>query len=580
MLTEPTRISKEEWTYSKMFSPVLDVGPFDWNAGKFKNISNQEIILVLSGQLLACFFFIIFPCLIYNCGWIEAPYALLHEYAPDNSRLGMEVIRWTLTIGLALFGYVLMNTAILSMTFCIFFYFRESKEKVYGKLRHLMDHTIVLRSHANSWMASLFLFIASLYLFSLTQAEANEMKKIQGVVDYIPQISLEKTAAMMSNIAIGQGFRHYGESHSTNFFVKSLIATVFVGTSLIFLEKILVQKISSIFYYGSFAQRIKNNSFAVKATERLREYIKGHRPDWDGMQTDVLIFRGLNRAGASVITVADVAEHMGLADAETYFDLLDLDNTKELNQAQVTRALKFFYEEQDGLRAAMLDQQKIIGKLDRLFMFFIATFIFVICMAIFHVSIQTILAALGGLGGFLFFMSEGALKTAFESIIYVIFTHPFDVGDHVVIKGEGHTVKELGLWACTFEGPGNRITYISNARLRSEAIINTRRSPAQAETIRINILPTTSNEKLQQLEANLLEFVKKNHRDYMPKLAFPNVSIIDQETMRLDIQLTHRGNFQDTELKNKRTTSFILYLKETMQQMDIKVSPPKWREIN
>ena len=66
---------------------------------------------------------------------------------------------------------------------------------------------------------------------------------------------------------------------------------------------------------------------------------------------------------------------------------------------------------------------------------------------------------------------------------------------------------------------------------------------------------------------------------YQPYPTYTNtviksVKLVDRDRMELVIGLNHKSNFQNLELKNKRSKEFMLYLKEALTALNIKLSPP------
>jgi small-conductance mechanosensitive channel len=106
-------------------------------------------------------------------------------------------------------------------------------------------------------------------------------------------------------------------------------------------------------------------------------------------------------------------------------------------------------------------------------------------------------------------------------------------------------------------------------------IINNRRSPFQSERVKINVVPSTPNDKIASLEAKLCAFLQKNSKDYVPKLDLGGFSIINHDIMEISIQIFHRGNFQDEQLRTRRTRNFVLYLKDAISECGITLSPPE-----
>ena len=230
------------------------------------------------------------------------------------------------------------------------------------------------------------------------------------------------------------------------------------------------------------------------------------------------LFDAICPTGSEVISANDLRGYLPEADVEKYFEMLDPEAHGDLRRSEFSLAVRHFFEERDALSRTVTDQTRIINKVDRLLLVFFVFIWIIAAMIVFNVSATTALATIGSAGVAFTFVFSSAARTAFESIVFVIFTHPFDVGDKVLIKNEIYIVKELGLWSSTFYGPGRRITYITNSVLRTQMIVNVRRSPLQNEVISIKIHPLTSSDHLQALEKRLNEFIKANTRDYVPPI--------------------------------------------------------------
>lgn len=558
---------------------------FDWRRGTFTTDDEVPLWLKLLLHLVICAALIVVPVTLYSKGLVATPYQLFASEPPKVYSQGLELIRATLFLAMGYLAFVLTNILAITMTYSVYHYYRlRGRSSTPAKARRIIDHMLFLRVYAAWFVTSIVLLAGAFILYPISPEEAAlQLKEIalgaaaeekggkgKGGND------LQEAAEVITGLAAARSLREYGAGHSLQFFVNRLAAALFVFCGLILLEKIVIQKIMGIFYYRSFGTRIEENTFGVKTTRRLRELILQRHPELTGADLSTIIFSGLCPTHRSAITVADMVAYVPSTDADRLFQMLDPDSVGELNLIQVRRSVTRLLDEQENLHLALLDQAQVIRKLDRLFMVFAIILAMIPWMALFQVSLQTILVALAGISSFVLAASNSTVKTAFESIVFVIFTHPFDVGDKVMIRDDEYVVKELGLWTTTFIGSTNQLTYIANSKLRTEMIVNTRRSPFQSELVRVSVLPSTSREQIKALEAKLLAFLEANPRDYVPRLTINGFTIINKDTMRIEIPLTHRGNFQDSALKASRSSAFILYLKEALLECGISISPPAW----
>ncbi|KAG1223198.1 hypothetical protein G6F68_020413 [Rhizopus microsporus] len=98
----------------------------------------------------------------------------------------------------------------------------------------------------------------------------------------------------------------------------------------------------------------------------------------------------------------------------------------------------------------MRDLSQATGKLDIILMvIFIVVWVIIVCAA-FGVNVGTDLMPLWSAFVAASFIFGTSAKDAFEAIIFVFVTHPFDAGDRVFIGTENWVVNEVGLLVTTF----------------------------------------------------------------------------------------------------------------------------------
>lgn len=543
---------------------------FNWNTGTFEQpLGSWPLGLKLLVHLTTAAAIVV-TCVVIIVNDLVAGSSNLIAENPDHSRILVEIIRWSIFLGLGYMGYVLANCATsFTVKLAGVAYKVRSREAPVG-IRRFFDAIVWLNPYICRFIGGTTLLFAAFWLFPLSVEEQKQIIFDPNLLRPTPTTKEEAandiTRLFTEPNLIGR--------HSFHFLVSRAVMALLVFLGIILLEKIILRNIAMTFYLRSYGKRVDNNTFVLKTSKTLRRMVLASREDLCDKSTAIIIFEGVCPQNRQYITSSDIATLIRGIDADRYFQLVDAEGDGKMSLEFFTHALDLQVQENEILRTGLQQQAGIINKLDSLFSFFCYFVIAIAAIILFQVSIQDILAPLAGIMAIVLFLSTGTLKTAVESILFVIFTHPFDVGDHVIIKGEAYVVKELGLWTTTFESSNGNLTYIANSRLRTELIINNRRSPFQNELITFNVLPAVPLEKLQALEARMLDFVRDHPKDYVPKLSLSGYAIVDNGTMKMQFQLFHRGNFQDAALKDQRTKKFYLALKEAINSCDVILSNP------
>jgi small-conductance mechanosensitive channel len=245
-----------------------------------------------------------------------------------------------------------------------------------------------------------------------------------------------------------------------------------------------------------------------------------------------------------------------------------------MTKEQFCAAIDTMYNERNAIDRAFMDQCNILNKFNSLLMTIVWLLAFLICMVIMDPPIKFLVTFSITLLGGAMFMFRDTAKKAFDSIVFVIFTHPFDAEDWILIREEMYQVHEVGLWTTTFLTSEGKLTYIANRNLVSVPITNLRRSPQMSEAIPFTVVPSTSPEKIKTLESKLVAWLKLHERDYSSSLFIYGFKLIDKDHLKLEVKLTHKTNFNDQIKKDMRTRRFVFKLKEFINELGIELSPP------
>ncbi|KAF8315392.1 hypothetical protein DL93DRAFT_2057318 [Clavulina sp. PMI_390] len=259
-------------------------------------------------------------------------------------------------------------------------------------------------------------------------------------------------------------------------------------------------------------------------------------------------------------------------DAATAFSLFDQDGNGDISKKEMRNAVQRIYKERKALTASLKDMSSAVAKLDGVLLGVACLILLFVCLLIFNRSntVESLVPLATLVLGFSFIFGHSA-QLLFESLIFIFSTHPFDVGDLVIIDSTPLFVKEFGLYSTVFTRADHLIT--PNALLASSKLIhNVRRSGSMWESTSIQVAYDTPMSQVELLKTKLRSFMAhpENYREW----GSPGCEIwIDKMDFQNDISLTvaieHRANFQDWGGRWARRNKFMRHLKVTLEELNI-----------
>ncbi|KDR83508.1 hypothetical protein GALMADRAFT_55000 [Galerina marginata CBS 339.88] len=245
------------------------------------------------------------------------------------------------------------------------------------------------------------------------------------------------------------------------------------------------------------------------------------------------------------------------ASAEDAFKVLDSDNNGDLSRAEIKTVLLKVYKERRFLSRSMRDVGEALKTLDRILLFFAGVILFFIALSVFGVNVANSLTSVYTVGIAASFIFKNAASSAFDAIMLLFVTHPYDTGDRVMIGQENLIVKKVGLFATVFARSDGSETYYFNSQLFTQFILNVRRSGKTFENLTMQVAWTTPLTKLDALEKCLNDWLStEEHRWFEPSTNITLQNIEFQRYLELTIGIGHNGNWQDWGLRNARKTAF------------------------
>ncbi|KAI9004677.1 Mechanosensitive ion channel-domain-containing protein [Gaertneriomyces semiglobifer] len=264
-------------------------------------------------------------------------------------------------------------------------------------------------------------------------------------------------------------------------------------------------------------------------------------------------------------------------DAVEAFALMDQDGNGSVTKKELKESIVGIYREHRRLARAMRDLSHVIGKLDIFFTCITCFITFCVALPVFGISLTAMLPFTSFILA-LSFVFGTAARTAFECLLFLFVTHPYDAGDRVFIDNQSLFVEEVGVLTTVFRRLDGQLIYAPNPLLQSKLIHNIRRSRDQSEAIEIQVIFDTPEDKLKTLHQKMIEYVKSEPREFQPVCDMHILDIENQNKVKLSFILKHKGNWQDGSKRWNRRTMFMYALKRELVALDIKyMMPPPYK---
>lgn len=561
---------------------------FNWKYGHFRG-TGSPLVVRIGVQLLVALLLCSSVIVVEFTDWIPDGYTLFSRSTPVKLDFVVETLRFFFLVGVAFLFYVVSQSVICLIPWLTYRACKQQNTEPNEILRSKIEQLLSIRYYVGYAVFGLVIALMSRILYpynaeaimdeSATKAfvkvlkeTAQDVKAKAAEAGQDEKSASDNAAAANEIIKMAKNLKSFTRQ-PFQYFVASGCLAIGLVTAVLLVEKILVRLVSHRYHSHGLALRINVNRFARKVTKQLREYFLQRDPSLHNKQWDagVLIY---NCIGKETISQEDFYDYMSETEASRYFSILDPDLQGSLGKDQFLAAIDGLYLEQSAIDRAFNDQNRIIERFDRLLMsavWIISVFITVICL---NPPIRFLITICAGVIGSTAFMFQDTIKSVFKSIVFILFTHPFDADDWIIIDDALYNVHELGLWTSTYKCQSGQVVYISNLSLVNKPIINLRRSPIMNEFIQISIMPTTTRAQIQNLEATLLQWLKEHQRDYVPTLFIRSVKMTDKEHLTLEMNLAHRSNFNDQIKKDFRSRKFMFRVKECLEELNIELSPP------
>lgn len=516
----------------------------------------------------------------YNILVVKDPIDVLNPF--------MEFFRWSLFIAIAYFAYSLIDfvlgalpTHLLAM-FNKFGLFKSKRAKrQVGYLRNI---------HPYMTACVYFVFLLWLGGFIMYNSNPNGAALRVGPLGATPTAATGATTVAVEPI---QDMRYYIE--------RFLILAAILAGAIAF-EKYLLEAIRAKFHRMALAVRIKDINYRQAVIKTLDSKISSGQPHIAASRRPGLapgsediyleidqqlgmtslararsiaskIFDGLKAAGRDYLIKEDLAKYFVAADLDAAFNVIDINRNGEVDEAELTEVCEDLYEDIMNIRASLIGNARIVGKLDRLMLIVALLLGLALAMPFFDVGLGKAWATFGVISTAFGFMFQNAGKICFESLIFVFVEHAFDVGDRVTVDGENMVVQNIEIFTTRFVRWDGQIVYAPNSVLSGKYIFNVRRSGMQSEQISAQISASTTTDQLRQVLVQLKEKTLEETKDFTGFVDIVEFNVMDEAKMEVKFTVQYKSNFQHQAQRNARKTKFNMMMKDVLADLNIEYFP-------
>jgi small-conductance mechanosensitive channel len=390
------------------------------------------------------------------------------------------------------------------------------------------------------------------------------------------KITIDDAALAAMNVvkALNLRFEHYFNK-PFEYFVGRGCLFLTVMWFMVLIEKIIVLLVSTQYHRRSLSIRMRKNELGRKITAGLRKhFIKSGIVQNKNAPSGELVYDAI---GKEIVGLQEFSLYMDEDEAGDYIDVLDPGNlfSGHFNRERYIEAVNNLEKEHIGIRQTLRGQLRVLNKFDTLLLCIASFVLFFVLIAIMEPPVDFLVSFLVSLIAGLAFVFGPTAKETFDSIVFVLFTHSFDIGDWLILAdGVMYQPVDIGLMCTSFLTQQNDLTYFTNNSLSGMAIVNLRRSPMMSEPIRVPIVPDTPEEKISQLESKINEWLETQPSLFLPKISLREFNITDDGHMIVEVRLFHRYNFDDMAKKDHRSRLFVLKLRDILKGLGIKISQP------
>lgn len=167
------------------------------------------------------------------------------------------------------------------------------------------------------------------------------------------------------------------------------------------------------------------------------------------------------------------------------------------------------------------------------------------------------------------------LKMMLNAFLFLLSTHPFDLGDRIYLEGSGQGsslfVEQIGLLSTRMRRFDGLVMIIPNYVLSGKVIVNARRAMAtnakgQAQHLDLILDSSISNKQLKQIHYKINELTRNNLDEDFDSIISATWSFRQSNDLHLALMIRHKASFQNGHQKSQRQNKILEHVRQVLKE--------------
>ena len=260
------------------------------------------------------------------------------------------------------------------------------------------------------------------------------------------------------------------------------------------------------------------------------------------------------------IVMEDLRELVPPESTHEAFGVLDRDDSGQATLQEIQESVSEVFQERRNLAETLQDTCNIVGWLDWIFCVVLQIFNCFIILAIFDANVKQIWLTFSSAIILFSFIFASSIKSLFENLMFLMATHPYDVGDQVQLdNGDTLTVDRMSIMTTQFIKGDNSRAYTPNTKLSQQSITNLTRSEKKNDSFRVFLDLNTPAETFTDLQEVVQRFMDDNARDYCGECTVQAVAFQDPLKLQLSTVWSYcHAPFEHKKIGKARHDMFLV----------------------
>ncbi|KAI5189634.1 hypothetical protein NEMIN01_0587 [Nematocida minor] len=250
------------------------------------------------------------------------------------------------------------------------------------------------------------------------------------------------------------------------------------------------------------------------------------------------------------------------------FLYFDVSNSKKLTKKEIRDTLGMFYYNRKNLQTSFESLNNFVGVLDNLAIILVIIPLIIMYFIVLGIPIQQLVAFSLSSALILNFFISTIAKDFCLNVSFIL-THPFDIGDDIIIDGKSYVIYRTSLYKTEVLGiDGGKISFL-NKVLWNKNIINMTRAPQKLIHISFKLDQNMSKHYFKLIKKNILSYLRSKNEIFYETFTIQSeseaVCKIEEQSCVLIIRCKSIGSkMAKLELK----IEIINYLKDLLKKLE------------